>query len=47
VGKIRLRRILVFLTIGLLRNRNSKPLKLEGRRPLRNWSKRKPNARRG
>ncbi|XP_027912843.1 guanine nucleotide-binding protein-like 3 homolog [Vigna unguiculata] len=27
-------------------NRNSKPLKLEGRRPLRNWSKRKPNARR-
>ena len=45
VGKIRLRRILVFPTIGLLRNSNSKPLKLEGRRPLRNWRKRKSNAR--
>jgi len=46
VGKRRLRRILVFPMIGPLRNRNSKPLKLEERTPLRNWSKRL-NARRG
>jgi len=46
VGKRRLRRILVFPTIGPLRNRNSKPLKLE-ERPLMNWSKRELNARRG